>query len=89
MDWKSKCDACAYQMPIPKGDPDHVSIGYCACIDWMKWKMSPRGAAQITAVAVAEQAGMNIGKQIELDETLATKLDTEERLRQAAKVAEH
>ena len=65
------------------------SVGYCACINWMKWKLSPEGGKQVSATLAVAADGMTLGKQIEMDETLATKLDTEERLREAAKATSH
>ena len=87
LDWKGRrCEECPRKYPIPKGEPDHVTVGYCACIDWMKWKLSPEGGKQLSAVSAAAKAdGVALGKQIEMDEAFATKLNTEERLREGAK----
>ena len=82
-DYLKQCTTCSAAFLLTKGEPDHVSIGYCACVDWMKWKISPGGAKQLSSAA---EAGSILGKQIEGDRVLASKLDAEEQARKGAEI---
>ena len=85
--FQAECTVCPWAPLYIVGEQDHATIGFCACVDWMKWKLSPGGIKQLSSAAEAAEEGpvTELGKQVEGDRVFSEKLDVEERSREAAK----
>ena len=85
-DSKWPCLTCQKSYCLPKGDPDHASIGLCACVDWIEWKLSAPGRQQISAaIAIGNFEGI----EGEHDQNLAVKLQSEEESRRSVKASQN
>ena len=72
-EYQSSCSVCSDRRLIPKGKVNHSSVGYCACVDWIKWKTGSESADTGRVDLMSE-----LDKLEKVDYALAMKLKRED-----------